>query len=495
MKEIYSNTEQGIVWLGDYKEEPLLESWTHVEALKNDYSPTQRPEDGIATAAGPGRQHDDALDGAKYDRVMRAEVVAAFDLIQVLANGDSFRTSSYRFTNKALDALAAIMRLSWWHRMWTIQEVVLPAKVTVVCGGMLLPWSTFSDAAHNIFKHDMIQYCSRPTIKMVPLLTSFYSQIEAIEFTRRMQLDFLIALHLFRRRLASDNKDKVFALLGLSFQDAPLQKIISADYSLDWRQVFQRTAAGMMRITSDLSPLLRTYEPGRDPTLPSWLPDWRASTTTETGDEEMTWWIPAYDTYNASKGAVLEIRSSKEGELKLKGTPLCKVGALIGNSFVSPFDEQNAVAEWHEQLGILTELDRLYPSGGTYAKAFYRSIRSDTTYDTFDTNPFRGKLRRLNESDDPTVPGSLDEMVMGMKYRRLFLTKTGLIGSGPMETKSGDVVYILHGGRVPFILRRCPQRQRTEGDFFFYIGHAFIHGIMDGQALSRKSVSHWVTLV
>jgi hypothetical protein len=62
---------------------------------------------------------------------------------------------------------------------------------------------------------------------------------------------------------------------------------------------------------------------------------------------------------------------------------------------------------------------------------------------------------------------------------RLFTTDNlgGLIGTGPEGLRTGDVVCVLYGGNVPFILRRNAQGQ------YILIGGCYVSGIMHGEAL------------
>lgn len=62
--------------------------------------------------------------------------------------------------------------------------------------------------------------------------------------------------------------------------------------------------------------------------------------------------------------------------------------------------------------------------------------------------------------------------------RRLFTTQTGFVGLGPKEAKANDLVVILFGGHVPFVLRPS----HLDGDLTYtLIGEAFVHGIMYGE--------------
>ncbi len=59
--------------------------------------------------------------------------------------------------------------------------------------------------------------------------------------------------------------------------------------------------------------------------------------------------------------------------------------------------------------------------------------------------------------------------------RRLARTDRGYLGLVPSDTKAGDVIVLLHGGRLPFVLR--PHDGHWE-----MIGPSYVHGIMHGEA-------------
>jgi hypothetical protein len=61
--------------------------------------------------------------------------------------------------------------------------------------------------------------------------------------------------------------------------------------------------------------------------------------------------------------------------------------------------------------------------------------------------------------------------------RAFFVTEQGYMGLGPSSMEEGDLVYVLSGGQVPFILRPTIL---VEG--FSLVGESYVHGIMDGEA-------------
>jgi hypothetical protein len=65
-------------------------------------------------------------------------------------------------------------------------------------------------------------------------------------------------------------------------------------------------------------------------------------------------------------------------------------------------------------------------------------------------------------------------MLRWMTARAFLITDRGFIGLGPALTRPGDVVCVLRGGDVPFVLRPL------EGDSYQFVGECYLHGIMNG---------------
>ncbi|KAN0091804.1 hypothetical protein V8E51_017651 [Hyaloscypha variabilis] len=60
------------------------------------------------------------------------------------------------------------------------------------------------------------------------------------------------------------------------------------------------------------------------------------------------------------------------------------------------------------------------------------------------------------------------------RHRKLFTTVQGYMGLAPSTAREGDLVCVLLGGDVPFILR--PSKSN-----YSLIGESYVHGIMDGE--------------
>ncbi|KAF2032729.1 hypothetical protein EK21DRAFT_109794 [Setomelanomma holmii] len=63
-------------------------------------------------------------------------------------------------------------------------------------------------------------------------------------------------------------------------------------------------------------------------------------------------------------------------------------------------------------------------------------------------------------------------------HRALFVTQSGYIGLAPWNAKLGDMVFVLRGGKSPFILRR-----ELAINAFSLMGESYVYAIMGREAL------------
>lgn len=62
-------------------------------------------------------------------------------------------------------------------------------------------------------------------------------------------------------------------------------------------------------------------------------------------------------------------------------------------------------------------------------------------------------------------------------WRKVFLTRKGHFGLGPMSVQPGDEVWMLCGGKVLYVLRH----HETLPDTYRFVGEAYVHGFMHGE--------------
>jgi hypothetical protein len=74
-------------------------------------------------------------------------------------------------------------------------------------------------------------------------------------------------------------------------------------------------------------------------------------------------------------------------------------------------------------------------------------------------------------------------MLVSLSWRRLFIAKKGYLAFGPLTGQVGNIVCILSGGNVPYLLRRCEDRT------YLIVGECYVHGIMFGEALEEGDLN------
>jgi hypothetical protein len=75
--------------------------------------------------------------------------------------------------------------------------------------------------------------------------------------------------------------------------------------------------------------------------------------------------------------------------------------------------------------------------------------------------------------------------VMSACYqRRFFATEGGRIGLGPLSIQPGDAICVLYGAETPFMMQPV-----THDSTHIFRGECYIHGLMDGEAISLKEAN------
>ncbi|KAF3033456.1 hypothetical protein E8E11_000963 [Didymella keratinophila] len=156
-----------------------------------------------------------------------------------------------------------------------------------------------------------------------------------------------------------------------------------------------------------------------------------------------------------------------------------------------------------------TKSDASYGSHfSAYSETHWTSLPTERDpYLTTDEDDCRNsRIRRLRGEflrNEGTLPGSLhrpepgvftnlhESLIGMMENQTFFITKSGYIGIGPPSTRIGDQVWVFNGGNVPFVMRKldeepgiCPQLS--------FIGDAYVHGIMDGEAMNGSLLTQTV---
>lgn len=187
----------------------------------------------------------------------------------------------------------------YFQRRWIIQEVALASSVICQSGSFELPWDALSRTASNVIADDMM--------RMTQGMPSAFSDMEHVLVTfkwLRANVDSpfrdpIEGMMVFRHSKCFDDRDRVFALIGLfshlwaspeyaqpqtNDDDSSLSSVHSAyTFLARWQLKFQVDCIGDIgtRKTPAILDLFsiacvtRSFYEHVVSDLPSWVPDWR----------------------------------------------------------------------------------------------------------------------------------------------------------------------------------------------------------------------------
>ncbi|KAF2009755.1 hypothetical protein BU24DRAFT_473958 [Aaosphaeria arxii CBS 175.79] len=215
---------------------------------------------------------------------------------------NNFAESDLHHLFEILSRLMRAPSTKWWTRIWTVQEVVLPPEITLMCGTVSAPWPMFVEAAQK-FREHILSCCSGIQSSLSKYcreeIVHFMKEVDNVEDSRTVyrhtaarsrscdnvsilsypdyswgtKLSLLSIQIKFRRREASDARDKVYALLSLVCRPAD-QPAILPDYTLDISEVYTVAAVQCICDSRVLAILTAASMIRPCPKLPTWVPNW-----------------------------------------------------------------------------------------------------------------------------------------------------------------------------------------------------------------------------
>ncbi|KAF4471027.1 heterokaryon incompatibility (het-6OR allele) [Fusarium albosuccineum] len=211
-------------------------------------------------------------------------------LIRILSDLDRYRgmmesiaEGSDASKQDIFELLRSLINSRWWHRIWVVQEITVPPEVMIQYGNVKAPWQMFESAADACDRlgwgpdqdaAESFLGIEREYAKVLPRFSRQVLDIKRLRLRWKESkgADLLSLLQEFSGRLATDERDKVFALLGLARDN----KLIRPDYSLDTAEVYRQTIIGLVRDGGSLAALAGDLRRKNSQNLPSWIPDWSA---------------------------------------------------------------------------------------------------------------------------------------------------------------------------------------------------------------------------
>ncbi|PQE03876.1 hypothetical protein CJF30_00006585 [Rutstroemia sp. NJR-2017a BBW] len=422
-------------------------------------------------------------------------------------------------------ALYHMLHRPWWRRIWIIQEIVAAQDVVLFCGSLSLDPRHISKCLNVLSTHQRIQ---RPLLlKKEGIVLDYGTFSLASAYLHREPWKDGSLLHTLYKTglaLASDPRDKVYAILNLA-SDA-VQVVPRPDYRLSIAEIYKQAVVNIIRKSNRLDILslagFTVYPRILDIGLPSWIPDFsdRATSTMNSSISSLT---PVSADGNSAatfsfndetgtmnvRGFILDsidglaqiigsaadstsgkkFHQSSSSSIAYNGREaihaICQ--SLIAGSLPpmrTPTSEilQDVTNHFIQQCHQFTVADNSASNSKTFAAWYHqnqnlivsrKSIKK-WAHEVFPP-PNDLSTSRIYSDDFFDYRSSVH-----WESRRMITTAAGYVGLGGNVCKSGDVICVIYGCATPIILR-------GKGNAFQLVGEAYIHGIMNGEALKGIS--------
>jgi hypothetical protein len=194
------------------------------------------------------------------------------------ANLETFTEKGIPLPDDAIwHAIGRLMAHPWFIRLWTLQEVILPTKVNVLCGSETLDWDTLSKFASATRTHPNRGWSIRSQ-STVGNTTTGWDSCAMIDICRELReknvwgtpLDSLIGI--IRRRQVSVPTDMVHGIMGLMAANA-VKQMGPVDVTWSLARVYVQFAQYYIHEEPAECILNHVASAHRGEGLPSWCPD------------------------------------------------------------------------------------------------------------------------------------------------------------------------------------------------------------------------------
>jgi hypothetical protein len=413
------------------------------------------------------------------------------------------------FHSEEWTAVARLYDRDWFWRMWCVQEVALASDAVMMWGDDAeISWKWVGLAAARI-RTNNYQVLQRH--KMAGVFNAYLMYRISLNASdlppMSLTIPFVRLLGLTRQFEAKDPRDRIFGLLGLPTNDSDPDNgrlYLQPDYNLSILETYRRLALKVFEKDRNCD-ILSSVQHGDtlDPSFPSWIPRWDKVHTLVICPPDPD---PAFNACGslpfppkgykgssdtAEEGTEKQASKSDSDYLSLHGIivdDVCRLTAVPPSNNPSDNTIMSRLGADFIRLQIRQDPKRLCWTL-TAGKDWYGTPVADHAKHLAD---FKAALysvlhpseidNALNDISTPHVyTNDADRYNQSAsnacKARKLFFTKGGRIGLGPMAMQEGDLLSVLFGGKVPFVLR-------ADEDSFRLVGECYVFDLMGGEAIS-----------
>ncbi|KAL0765147.1 hypothetical protein CaCOL14_012406 [Colletotrichum acutatum] len=487
MREIYSRAERVVVWLGLDNEGQALRAMSLIETIY------QACEDHALA------KNIDLLSMAHFTPATQAlEGLAGVSIANIAAVG--MRLGKSESKAEDWEALGWLLSRPWFTRVWCVQEIVLARSSRVYVGSRSLDWVKLGvTAAWLSEQHLANDYDVPAEIEGLPF-DNAHSMFDTSDIPESTFLEILIA---FRDHHATNLRDKVYGLLGL-MRPENLELFPSVDYRKSVAEVYADvviTAVTDSKSLASLCYVQHGVEYNRTD-VPSWVPRWDVSGDVSTilDSRSLTAWKEG-DKHGLPE--LTDFDPSSDGKLSVAGVRFDTIAWTTRALDVQDFKERftgSAVSphpmldlwnrassnmsypgsQFEDSLMAVLMMALTLTAGVTVGYERVEELESSDDREQFHSDYLAYVHNLLEVSDlesstfEPLNIALSDGDASRFRVaasracdqRRVFETTKGFYGLAPACAREGDVVVMLYGGPIPFVLREVDNGWWLLGDCF-----------------------------
>lgn len=377
-------------------------------------------------------------------------------------------------------ALGEILSSAWWRRGWIFQEVLVAQNVFLLFGCGTLEMGQFSNAVricNGVAKKYILDlYSGRMEFlrdfisKLISMKGSSVNSTYIIDsregWQNSRERNVLELLKYSRTCETTDPRDLVLAFVGLANHGYR----IVPDYKSSIAGVFGLACKRIILHETSLNILCHCVEELRREDLPSWVPDWSCEAVTGVVYDSIENLPPfrasadfrsaaAFRSNDAIPDRVLMLQCLFVDQLGTQPSP----NTLRDSPSELSFEECERVAGVdYDDNGSKKDDMPYHPDKSlTVGNALWRVL-------------CRGKYTGNERDDDLDIYASTLKSSLESCY--VFRSPGGYLSLLSQRAQHTDQICILLGANVPFVLRQVD-------DHFILIGHAYVEGLMYGEAI------------
>ncbi|KAL8978226.1 MAG: hypothetical protein Q9205_006144 [Flavoplaca limonia] len=383
--------------------------------------------------------------------------------------------------------LVAFLNRPWFSRVWVVQEVSLARDAVVVQTKdtslvNVVKCYQFPNGYH-LARSDLDELRTNVSIGMAAVyLESTRAGIASVG--HKAWFYYLLQAH--RHCLASDPRDKIYALLGIAWKERPPFSThpgaIVPDYENSVREGYTNVAKTMLLSRKDLHYLSHVQDASFTAIdeLPSWVPDY----SVELRPVPLS--MRGAPSWKASGGLSWnhQLGYQEPGSLNVLGFRLDTiVDAVREKPNPNDFQESEMTdAYWINVFELTRALNDIYPGQRPWQGVLELEPEgSPFSFENFEDLFIAPIERQASPRPDIGYRDLFSDFERELRYsgnaRCLFRTARGYLGIGAQPLQTDDEIWILGGADTPVILRKP-----VYGSYRL-IGETYVHGIMHGEAI------------